>query len=133
MKTFYSALELQDGKLVFSYFTPPTTPEEKNGFNWLTGADLAEKPFYRAFLRIKISYPVVNDIQKVNDTTFIIAITDQLQTYSNAGEQVGWGSVQKRDVKLMVIKVGNDWLVDRFTHPSTNPGTEKYSGFDQGY
>lgn len=136
VKNFYSALELQDGKLLFSFLTPPLTPQEKEGFNWLTGADLGTDSFYRVFLRVKISSPRIDDIQKVNDTTFVVRITDQIQGYSNA-QNAGWSSPQPRyNVLLTVIKSGDTWLVDKFTDTlntasTGNAGTPKYNGFGQ--
>jgi len=125
VNNFYSALESQDGKVLFGYLTPPQTAEEKTGFNWLTGADLAGEPIYRAFFRQKISNLKINETQKINDATFVVKISDQLIGVPSAGSENSVYSPQSRNIILTVVKSGNDWLVDKFT--------EKYSGFAQGY
>lgn len=131
VKNFYKALEAQDGKLLFSYFTPPSTAEEKTSFNWLTGADLGADPFYRVFMRQKISSPKINDVIKTSDTGIVIKITDQLQGIPSAGNETGVYSPQQRIINFTVIKSGDKWLVDRFAVALTDTGIEKYSGFGQ--
>lgn len=136
VKNFYKALEAQDGKLLFSYFTPPTTDQEKTDLNWLTGADLVGNPEYRVFIRTKISSPKTDVTEKINDATFQVKITDQFQGLSNSGEIVGWSSPTSRYVVITMIKLDNKWLIDKFTEPSNtsnagNAGTSKYNGFGQ--
>lgn len=132
VKNFYSALGSQDGKLLFSFLTPPSTSEEKTSYSWLTGTDLGADPFYRVFIRTKILNPKIDVTEKANDTTYIVKVTDQIQGLSNAGQYAGWGSPQPRYVGLIVIKSGDKWLVDKFTDLSAKTGTDKYSGFAQG-
>jgi hypothetical protein len=129
---FYKAMENQDGKLLFNYVTKPLTLEEKKGFDWLTGADLKEEAFYRVFLRVKIFSPRIDDVQKVDDNTYIVRVTDQIRGYSNA-QDVGWDSPKPRyDILLTVVKLDGTWFVDKFRNPSDKKGTEKYNGFSQG-
>ena len=131
---FYKALETQDGKLLFSYFTPPLTSEEKKDFTWLTGADLVGEPIYRAFFRQKISNPKINDVIKYTDTAILIIMTDQQREVPSAGNETGVISPQKRTTHFRVIKSDDKWLVDKFTEPLHNTGnaiTQKYSGFGQ--
>ena len=133
VNNFYSALESQKGELLFSYLTPPLTAQEKVGFNWLTGADLGQDAFYRVFLRARISNPRIDDTQKINDNTVVVRVTDQTSGYSNA-RNIGWSSPKPRyDMLLTIIKSEDKWMVDKFTDTSAKTGTEKYSGFGQGY
>lgn len=133
VNNFYTALESQNGELLFSYLTPPSTSQEKVGLNWLTGTDLGQDAFYRVFLRARISNPRIDDSQKVNDDTVVVRVTDQVSWYSNA-QNIGWSSPKPRyDVLLTLIKSEGKWLVDKFTDTSEKIGTEKYSGFGQGY
>lgn len=132
VSNFYKAMENQDGKMLFGYMTNPTTPQEKSGYDWLTGADLKEEAFYRAFLRVKIFNPRIDDVQKVDDNTYIVRVTDQIRGYSNA-QDVGWDSPKPRyDILLTLVNLDGTWLVDKFRNPSDKKGTEKYSGFSQG-
>ncbi len=135
VNNFYTALESRDGKLLFSYFTPPTTPEEIKSLTWLTGADLAGDPLYRAFFRQKISSPKINEIIKVNDTTFSIKVSDQILFLPSAGSENTVYTPQPRKVIFTVIKSGDKWLVDKFTDPTNtkagNAGSPKYNGFWQ--
>ncbi len=132
---FYKALELQDGKLLFSYFTPPSTDKEKTDFNWLTGADLAGTPIYRAFFRQKISSPKINSTQGIN-SVFTVKVSDQLLGIPSAGSETVAYTPKPRNVVLTIIKSGDKWLVDKFTDPSNtsntgNAGSPKYNGFGQ--
>lgn len=136
VKNFYSALESRDGKLLFSYFTPPTTPEEIKNFTWLTGADLAVNPMYRVFFRQRISNPKLTSTQMVDPSTFVIKVSDQVIGIPSAGGESAVYTPRERNVVLTIIKSGDKWLVDKFTDPSnTLPGnasdTPKYSGFAQ--
>lgn len=136
VKNFYNALESQDGKVLFSYFTQPATSQEKESFNWLTGADIAGTPIYRAFFRQKISDPKIVDTQKINDTTFLVKISDQLVGIPSAGGETKLYTPQPRNVLITMIKSGNTWLVDKYTDPSNtsnsgNAGAPKYNGFGQ--
>lgn len=135
VNNFYTALELQDGKLLFSYFTEPTTSEEKKDFIWLTGADLTGNPVYRAFFREKISNPKINKTTKIDDSTFSINVSDELTILPSAGSENTVYTPQPRQVVFTVIKSSDKWLVDKFTDPSKtttlNTSTTKYSGFNQ--
>lgn len=136
VKNFYSALESRNGKLLFSYFTPPTTPEEIKNFTWLTGADLAVKPMYRVFFRQRISNPKLMSTQMVDPSTFVINVSDQLIGIPSAGGETAVYTPRERNVVLTIIKSGDKWLVDKFTDPSNTlpgnaSGTPKYSGFAQ--
>lgn len=136
VRDFYSALNKQDGKLLFGYFTQPETSQEKADFAWLTGADLKEDAFYRVFLRQGISNPKINEVKRVNDTTFTVKITDQLLGTPSAGNEEGVRSPITRNVILTATKLENKWLADKFTNPSntTNTGnaaSSKYNGFGQ--
>lgn len=132
---FYTALESQDGKILFNYFTQPSTPQEISDFTWLTGADLTAGPIYRAFFRQKISNPKIAVVQKVNDSTYVVNISDQIIGIPSAGSETAIFRPRSRKVVLAVVKVDDKWLVDRFTEPSrTSVGstrTSKYSGFGQ--
>lgn len=136
VNNFYTALESQDGKMLFSYFTPPTTSDENKDFTWLTGADLAGDSVYRAFFRQKITNSKINEIIRVNDTTFTIKVTDQILFLPSAGSENTTYTPQPRKVVLTVVKSGDTWLVDAFTDPSHtsktgNAGSLKYNGFGQ--
>lgn len=135
VNNFYTALELQDGKLLFSYFTEPSTPEEKKDFIWLTGADLTGSPVYRAFFREKISNPKINKITEVDDSTFSVNVSDELTILPSAGSENATYTPQPRQVVFTVIKSSDKWMVDKFTDPSKtaalNTSTTKYSGFNQ--
>ena len=129
---FYKAMENQDGKVLFGYMTKPSTPQEEKGYNWLVGVDLKEEAFYRVFLRVRIFSPRIDDVQKVDDNTYIVRVTDQIRGYSNA-QDVGWDSPKPRyDILLTVVKLDGTWFVDKFRNPLDKNGTEKYSGFSQG-
>lgn len=129
---FYKAIEDQDGKKLFGYMTMPSSAQEKDSFNWLTGADLKSDSFYRAFLRIKIFNPKIDDVQKIDDNTFVLRVTDQMSTYSNS-QDIGWNSPKPRyDILLTLVKVDGSWMVDKFRNSSEKTGTDKYSGFGQG-
>ncbi len=135
VNNFYKALEAQDGKLLFSYFTSPVTSEEKTSFNWLTGADLPGTPVYRIFFRQTISNPKINGIQ-VNDTVFVVKVSDQLTGVPSAGGETTVYTPQPRNVVLTIIKSGDKWMVDKFTDLSNssntgNAGSPKYNGFGQ--
>ncbi len=132
VKNFYGALEARDGKLLFSYFTQPSTTAEQSSFTWLTGADLPGTPVYRVFFRQKTSNPKIVSTQ-VNDTVFVVEISDQLTGIPSAGSETVVYTPQPRNVVLTIIKSGDKWQVDKFTDPSAKTGTEKYSGFAQGY
>ena len=137
VNNFYTALTNQDGKTLFSYMTPPSTTQETANFSWLTGADLGANSFYRVFLRGKILNPVINDTQKVDNTTYVVKVTDQIQTYSNAGTTAGtWSNPQPRNnIIVTVVSLNGKWFIDKFTQSSTtisgNAGTPKYNGFGQ--
>lgn len=133
---FYSALESQDGKLLFSYFTPPITSQEKEGFTWLTGADLAGTPVYRAFFRQKISSPKIGDTQKIDYATYVVKVSDQLLGIPSAGSETVVYTPQTRNVVLTITKSGEKWMIDKFTDPlntsnTGNAGSPKYNGFGQ--
>lgn len=132
VKNFYGAIEAQDGKLLFSYFTQPSTTAESESFKWLTGADLPGVPVYRVFFRQKISSPKINETQ-VNDTVFVVKISDQLTGVPSAGSETTVYTPQPRNVVLTIIKSGDKWMADKFTDPLAKTGTDKYSGFAQGY
>jgi hypothetical protein len=132
---FYKALELQDGKLLFRYFTPPSTDKEKTDFDWLTGADLVGTPTYRAFFRQKISSPKINSTQGINNV-FTVKVSDQLTGIPSAGSETTVYTPKTRNVVLTIIKFGDKWMVDKFTDPSNptnsgNAGSTKYNGFGQ--
>lgn len=135
VNNFYTALELKDGKLLFSYFTEPSTSEEKKDFIWLTGADLTGGPVYRAFNREKISNPKINETIKVDDSTFSVKVSDEFTILPSAGSENTVYTPQPRQIVFTVIKLSDKWLVDKFTDPSkttaSNTSTTKYSGFDQ--
>jgi len=135
VKNFYNSLTNQDGKTLFRYMTPALTVDEESNYSWLTGADLAPDT-YRVFLRIKISDPQIKNVQKLDDTTYQVATTDQIQGYSNA-DPIGWSKPTTRSKIVMIIVNSNGkWLVDKFTDESNtsnsgNAATPKYSGFGQ--
>ncbi len=136
VNNFYTAIESQNGKMLFSYFTPPSTPKENKDFTWLTGADLAGDSVYRAFFRQKITNSKINEIIRVNDTTFAIKVSDQLTGIPSAGSEKTVYTPKTRSVVLTIIKSGDKWLVDKFTDPSNtsnsgNAGSPKYNGFGQ--
>ena len=135
VNNFYTALESQNGKMLFSYFTQPLTSKENKDFTWLTGADLAGDSVYRAFFRQKINFSKINEIIRVNDTTFTINVSDQILFLPSAGSENTTYTPQPRKVVLTIIKSGDKWLVDKFTDPAktsiTNTSTPKYSGFGQ--
>ncbi|MDO8610493.1 MAG: hypothetical protein Q7R95_08155 [bacterium] len=133
--SFYKALELQDGKLLFSYFTPPSTDKEKTDFNWLTGADLAGTPIYRVFFRQKISSPKINRTQGINNV-FTVMVSDQLTNIPSTGSETTVYTPKTRNIVFTIIKSSDKWLVDKFTDPSSstnsgNAGSPKYNGFGQ--
>ncbi len=108
---FYTALELKDGKLLFSYFTEPTTSEEKKDFIWLTGADLTGGPVYRAFNREKISNPKINETTKVDDSTFSVKVSDEFTILPSAGSENTVYTPQPRQIVFTVIKSFDELLV----------------------
>lgn len=138
VNNFYSALTNQDGKTLFSYMTPPSTSQEISDYRWLTGTDTVPTPFYRAFMRMKILNPKINDLQKVNDVTYNVSLSDQFQNWPNAGPSAGtWSSPQNRNsIVITAVNLNGKWLVDKFTDQSntsggSNAGTPKYNGFGQ--
>jgi len=137
IENFYIALTQQDGKKMFSYMTPPSTSTEQSDYDWLIGANLGANAFYRVFLRTKILNPQIGTMQKVNDTTYQVSLTDQIQGYSNAGNTVGtWSNPQTRNITIRIVNSNNQWLIDKYTDTSNttnsgNAGTPKYNGFGQ--
>lgn len=136
VNNFYTALESQNGKILFSYFTPPKTSEENKDFTWLTGADLVGGSVYRAFFRQKITNSKINEIIRVNATTFTVKVSDQLTGVPSAGSETVVYTPQTRNVVLTIVKSGNRWMVDKFTDPANtsntgNAGSPKYNGFGQ--
>lgn len=137
VKNFYKALESQDGKLLFSYFTPPSTDQEKKDLSWLTGTDRGGGYGYRVFIRSKILNPKISDTREINATTAVVTVTDQVQGLSNAGLDAGWSSPKTRlNVFVTVVKSGDTWFVDKFMDPTNtlntgNAGSSKYNGFGQ--
>lgn len=137
VKNFYDALASRDGKLLFSLFTPPVTDQEKKDLIWLTGADIDAAPSYRVFLRYKILNPKIDETREINQNTVVARISDQTQSYSNAGTEAGWGVLKARYAVFMtLVKSGDKWLVDKYMDPANtlnkgNAGTSKYNGFGQ--
>jgi hypothetical protein len=138
VNNFYTSLTNHDGKTLFSLMTPPTTPDEQENYNWLTGADLGTIPEYRVFLRSNISNSQINNILKEVDTSnYQVAITDQDPSYSNAGSTAGtWTPRTRNTIVMTVTNVNGIWLVDKFTDTANtnftgNAGTSKYNGFEQ--
>jgi hypothetical protein len=137
VKNFYDALASQDGRLLFSLFTPPVTDQEKKDLSWLTGADLGAAPSYRVFLRTKILNPKIDETREISLNTVVAKISDQIQGYSNAGTDAGWGTPKDRfTVFMTLVKSGDKWLVDKYMDPANtlnkgNAGTSKYNGFGQ--
>jgi hypothetical protein len=133
---FYRALTNHDGKLLFSYMTPPTSSDEKGNYDWLTASDQGNQ-FYRVFLRSKISDPQINTIQKVNNTTYNVMISDQDPNFSNAGSTTGaWTPRTRNTIVIVAVNQSGNWFVDKFTDQSNtsnsgNAGTSKYNGFGQ--
>ena len=131
IQNFYQAIENQNGELLFSYFTPPETPEEKESYNWLIGADLP-KPNYRVFLRIKISDPQIEEIKEIEKGKFQINGRDEIHiskapAYPEEIENIS------RKVSFIVVKTDKKWLIDKYKWEDPNKiyRTEKYSGFGQ--
>ncbi len=136
VSNFYTALESQNGKMLFSYFTPPATSGENKDFTWLTGADLAGDSVYRAFFRQKITNSKINEIIRANNTTFTIKVSDQILFLPSAGSENTVYTPQTRNVVLTIVKSGDKWMVDKFTDPANtsntgNAGSPKYNGFGQ--
>ncbi len=133
IQKFYTAIQMendQGAELVMSYFTPPATTEEKESYDWLTGADLP-KGSYRVFMRIKISNPLIKNIEKIEEGRFQVNATDEFQSWFN-----GTGEYSKPisiNITFIVVKIEDKWLVDKYIweDPNIVYRTEKYSGFGQ--
>ncbi len=132
---FYTALTNHDGKTLFSLMTSPVTANEKLDYSWLTGEDLGgANPTYRVFLRSKIDNQQITKIQKQDDSSYLVSLTDQAHGYSNAGVAVGFTTPQTRNISMRVVNTEGQWLVDKFTYLSYaggNAQTPKYDGFGQ--
>jgi len=136
VNNFYSALENQDGKTLFGLMTAPKTQAEKSDFSWLIGENTGTTPTYRVFIRSKINNQKITSIEKQNDGSYLVSITDQFYQYSNAGQFVGFYNPQSRNVAILAVNTSGQWLVDKFTDLSNtsgsgNAGTTKYNGFGQ--
>ena len=129
IQNFYQALENQNGELLFSYFTPPQTPEEKESYNWLIGVDLPE-PIYRVFSRVKISNSQIEKIKEIEGGKFQVEGRDEINI-SKAPAYPEEIETISRKVIFIVIKTDDKWLVGKYKWEDPNKiyRTEKYSGF----
>jgi len=135
IQKFYEALEDQDGKLLMSYFTPPETPEEKESYEWLTGADLvkeglAKELVYRIFMKVRISNLQIDEIKEIEKEKFLVTGRDEMRI-SKAPAYPEEIETISRKVSFIVVEIENKWLVDKYIlkDPTKIFRTEKYSGF----
>ena len=135
IQNFYQALENQNGALLMSYFTPPKTPEEKESYEWLTGADLVregltKKLVYRVFFRVKILNPQIEEIRKIKKGKFLVKGKDEIQV-SQAPAYPEKIKKFTRQVSFVVVKIGNKWMIDQYKweDPTSIFRSNKYSGF----
>lgn len=136
VSNFYRAFAAENGRLLFTYMTPPVTSQEKREHSWLTGADLGQNAFYRVFLRVKLSNPSIKSINRLNDKTAEVNVQDEFQSYSQSSAE--WSKPTIRNVMFTVVKIQTEtkqefWVIDKFTYTGTvtrtYKGTEKYNGF----
>lgn len=119
----------RDAPGVLSLFTPPSTKAERGWLeNYILGGDLG-KPgeSVRLFATRGFGYKVlkydIKNLRVVNPKRAEVAI-EEWRTWWDDGK---WHPVPNRcNTRLTLVKVGNDWFVDKYRDPSAPHYRHKY-------
>lgn len=130
-RMFESYMVKRDAQGVLSLFTPPRTKVEGEWLeNYILGGDLG-KPgeFVRLFATRGFGYKVirydVRNLRVVNPKKVEIAI-EEWRTCWNDG---AWSPVPHRtSTRLTIVKIHNEWFVDKYRIPSAPHYRHKYGG-----
>lgn len=131
---FYKAFEEQNGDLLFSFFVPPETSEEKESYDYMTGAGLPY-PAYRVFWRKKISNPTIESIEKISKGKFRVSVTDEYTLYPQ-GSLEPKGPMTRKNVIFVIVKRKGRYLIKSYKYELSSREVieyrreaEKYNGF----
>lgn len=130
-KTFENYMVKRDAEGVLSLFTPPSTKAERQWLEtYILGGDLG-KPgaFVRLFATRGFGYKVVRyDIRSlriVNSKKVEVAV-EEWRTWWDDG---AWDRVPRRcNTRLTLVKIANEWFVNRYREPSDPNYRHKYGG-----
>ena len=130
-KTFENYMMKRDAEGVLSLFTPPSTQTERDWLeNYILGGDLGTPgQFVRLLGTRGFGYKVlrydIRNLRIANPKKVEIAI-EEWRTSWNDG---AWSPVPRRiNTRLTLVKVGNEWLAEKYRIPSAPHYRHKYGG-----
>jgi len=119
---------------VLRFFTPAVYPEDKEAYNFLTGADISggsPRLYGTAVYSFNfIDYNVVSSKESGNSAEIVVKENRTVQ--SNAGATVGSSSTISKNKVFLLKKVDGKWMIEMYYNQSTNINTKesvKYDGF----
>jgi len=130
-RTFENYMMNRDAQGVLSMFTPPKTPKERDWLEiYVLGGDLGTPgKFTRLFATKGFGYKVLKyDIRKIKivNASKIETTLEEWRTWWSDG---AWDVVPRRNrTHLTLVRVDDQWFVDKYREPSDPYGRHKYGG-----
>lgn len=119
---------------VLKFFTPTVYPEDKEAYEFLTGADIngGSPRLYgtAAYSFNLIDYNIVNS--KESGSGAEIVVKENRTVQSNAGATAGSSNAISKNKVFILKKVDGKWMIELYYNESTNINTKesvKYDGF----
>jgi HNH endonuclease len=130
-RAFENYMVKRDARGVLSMFTPPRTKPERDWLeNYILGGNLGRPGrFIRLFATRGFGYKVLKyDLKKLRvvNPKKAEATVEEWRTWWGDG---AWDPVPRIcNTRLTLVKIGNEWFVDKYREPSASHYRHKYGG-----